>query len=158
MAKRVAAAVADVSPDAKKPAADQALAAAPVAFKSELGVGANATPSDARELAGCYPVERLARGRLVDAAADAAGKVAAPASPERFRLDEASSKAPPGPPTMVLLDTSRHSRGGFVARSAATREAIGAWHRIDGDSVRVDLLVRGRYTIAASKRVGCPAP
>jgi len=123
MAKRVAAGVADASSDAKKPAEDQVPAAAPMAFGRERGVRANAKPSDALELAGCYAIEQ-----------------------------------PTGPPTIVLLDTTRHTRGGFVARSAATREVIGAWNRIGGDSVRVDLLARGLHTIAASTRVACPQP
>lgn len=156
MAKR--AARAEASSDAKKPAEEQVPTAAPMAFKSELGVGAYTKDRDERELAGCYPIERPARGRLVDDDAAAARKVAASPSPRTFRMDEASSKAPPGLPAMVLLDTTRNSQGGLVARAAATREAVGAWNRIDGDSVRVDLLVRGLYTIAASKRVGCPAP
>jgi hypothetical protein len=127
--------------------------------KSAPTLDAVATKPAALDLAGCYPIELPAGGRPVEAAAAVAGKVAARARPDVAQARTApldAKSALLGPPAVVLLDTNRHPAGGYVARSAATQDAMGSWNRIDGDSVRVDLLVRGLYTIAASKRASCP--
>ena len=111
-------------------------------------------------LAGCYrlgaPDQRQSAGlaqRAAAAAASARTRAAAPApsapaAPERAQFADQSA------PTMVRLDTTE-SRVGFIARDQVTNAYLGTWQRV-GDSVRVDLLARGVFTMAAKDRVVCP--
>jgi anti-sigma factor RsiW len=145
---------------APAPAFIPAPTTAAAAFRDATANDALAKVVNALDLAGCYPIEQpQQRARGLEAVAEVAGKVAAStrqrsaAAPSAARVAEPVQM--PSAPAMVLLDTTRGALG-YVALVAGTRTPVGSWNRVDGDSVRVDLLVRGLYTIPATKRTNCP--
>jgi hypothetical protein len=118
-------------------------------------------------LAGCYKigasdrqggaigVVQRAAGAAVSAASPPATARAAPSAPSAAssgRADFSMLRAP----VLVRLDSSRN-RVGFIARDQSSDSYLGTWSRIADDSVRVDLLAHGVFTIAAKDRLNCPA-
>ena len=111
--------------------------------------------------AGCYRIDPVVvRRSVADAvrvtgAAGAAGAGATPtvASPRPVRT-LAEDRVLPPVPERVQLDTTPMPRG-YVVRAVSTGERLGFWFRVR-DSLRVELLVAGAYTLPASARVTCP--
>ena len=110
-------------------------------------------------LSGCYKLASAAEARareeksLTQRAAAAAGAArrAQPSAPAplRERSDFAEQR-----PSIVRLDTVRAGVG-LRAADARSSSYLGTWERV-GDSVRVNLLAHGVFTIAARDSVVCP--
>jgi hypothetical protein len=130
--------------------AEVAVTAAPSVGDSTAAIAA---------LSGCYRLASAPEARareeksLTQRAAAAAGAAArvqpsAPA-PLRERADFAEQR-----PSIVRLDTVRAGVG-LRANDARSSSYLGTWERV-GDSVRVNLLAYGVFTIAARDSVSCP--
>lgn len=104
--------------------------------------------------AGCYRIapDAVERSKV----ADAAKAVGAGATPSAARAVSGLAERPslPEPPMRVQLDTSPMPRG-YAVRRVISGERIGYWFRT-GDSLRLELLAAGAYTIPTSARAPCP--
>ena len=111
------------------------------------------------ELAGCYRIESgdTTRLRTMSRSAEAvAGKAAAGArAPAAVSAAPRSEYVASQRPAMLRLDTTRNGPG-YAVRPANSDSVIGWWSRINGDSVRVDLLAAGRFNLARENQITCP--
>lgn len=129
--------------------------AAAVVMKDAPDESARARSSDVAA-AGCYRIEPplVRRNAATEAvkAGGAAGARAPSAAPQARAL---ANDAVMPVPTRVQLDTTP-TPGGYVVRAVPDGQRIGFWYRAGDDSLRVELLVAGPFTIPASARTVCP--
>lgn len=110
-------------------------------------------PAGPGGLAGCYSMQQDSEqkgiaSQLPARAAAVAKRAAAAPAPKADYIT-------PAPPPIIRLDTAR-KRAGYAVLAATSDSLIGFWSEIGGDSVSVDLLVRGEFVVAGKNRVECP--
>lgn len=111
----------------------------------------------AKEAAGCYRIDvsSVRRSATADAIKAAAQEPVVVAAERRAVAASAPQPRLGAPASFVQLDTTLTPRG-FIVRAVPTGERIGVWFRIRDDSLRVDELALGAFTIPTTARVSCP--